>query len=45
MLIREYHAHDEKGWLRCRMLSFLDTAYFDNVLREKESYDNSAIGQ
>lgn len=29
--------------MRCRTLSFLDTAYYDNVLREKELYDNPAI--
>ncbi len=43
MLIRDYSANDEKGWLRCRVLSFLDTAYYDNVLREKEKYDNPSI--
>ncbi|AJH18514.1 GNAT family acetyltransferase [Bacillus mycoides] len=25
------------------MLSFLDTAYYDNVLRGKEKYENPAI--
>lgn len=34
---------DEVGWLRCRVLSFLDTAYFDNVLNKKEKYQNPAI--
>jgi GNAT superfamily N-acetyltransferase len=43
MKIRNYQPEDEKGWVRCRMLSFLNTAYFDNVLREKEQYDNPAI--
>jgi len=43
MQIRRYHADDEKGWVRCRALSFLDTAYYDNVLREKENYTNPAI--
>ncbi len=41
--IRSYRANDEVGWLRCRVLAFLDTAYFDNVLREKERYQHPAI--
>lgn len=43
MYIRDYKETDETGWLRCRVLSFLDTAYFDNVLRVKEKYKNSAV--
>lgn len=43
MEIRNYQPTDEQGWLRCRVLSFLDTAYFDNVLKEKEVYENPAI--
>jgi len=34
---------DEVGWIRCRVLSFLDTAYYDNVLNKKEEYQNPAI--
>lgn len=41
--IRPYQPTDEPHWLRCRVLAFLDTAYFDNVLREKERYANPAI--
>ncbi|WP_042221846.1 GNAT family N-acetyltransferase [Oceanobacillus manasiensis] len=43
MEIRSYNSNDEVGWLRCRVLSFLDTAYYDNVLKEKEKYENPAI--
>ncbi|MEH7223474.1 GNAT family N-acetyltransferase [Bacillus sp. JJ1566] len=43
MDIREYKSTDEVSWVRCRVLSFLDTAYFDNVLREKEKYENPSI--
>src|SRR5690625_1687329 len=44
MEIRLYDpTKDEIGWLRCRVLSFLDTAYFDNVLNKKEKYQNPAI--
>ncbi len=43
MKIRCYEPKDEIGWLRCRVLSFLDTAYFDHVLREKEKYLHPSI--
>ncbi|NLY85415.1 MAG: GNAT family N-acetyltransferase [Tissierellia bacterium] len=43
MIIREYEDRDSLGWVRCRVLSFLDTAYFDNVLREKEKYNNPSV--
>jgi len=33
--IRDYRAADETGWLRCRVLGFLDTAYFDDVATRK----------
>ena len=41
--IRTYRNEDEVGWVRCRALSFLDTAYYDNILRGKERYENPAI--
>ncbi|WP_250130156.1 hypothetical protein [Jeotgalicoccus sp. WY2] len=37
MEIRNYEEKDEKGWVRCRVLSFLDTAYYDDVHREKRN--------
>lgn len=43
MIIRDYTPNDETGWVRCRTLAFLETAYFDNVLKEKEHYENPAI--
>lgn len=35
--IRPYLPEDEQGWLRCRLLSFLGTAYFDDVKTRKPS--------
>ncbi|MEU5153823.1 GNAT family N-acetyltransferase [Glycomyces sp. NPDC021274] len=35
--IRPYLPEDERGWLRCRVLAFLDTAYFDDVKTRKPS--------
>lgn len=29
--VRTYRTSDERGWLRCRILSFLDTQYYDDV--------------
>lgn len=43
MIIREYKKEDEQGWLRCRVLAFLNTAYFDNVLTQKEVYKHPSI--
>lgn len=43
VVIREYADGDERGWVICRVLSFLDTAYFDNVLTAKERYEHPAI--
>ncbi|MEO3752298.1 GNAT family N-acetyltransferase [Streptomyces sp. B6B3] len=37
--IREYAPADETSWLRCRVLSFLGTAYFDNVKKAKTDID------
>ncbi len=41
--IRKYEPGDEQGWLRCRVLAFLDTAYYDNVFSRKETYENPSI--
>jgi ribosomal protein S18 acetylase RimI-like enzyme len=41
--VRPYRAADETGWVRCRVLSFLDSAFFDDVRREKEHYEHRAI--
>lgn len=43
MIIRDYNHRDETGWVRCRALAFLQTAYFDNVLTKKEHYQNPSI--
>ena len=42
-VIRPYEDRDERGWLVCRLLSFFDTAFFDDVLRAKEHYEKPAI--
>jgi ribosomal protein S18 acetylase RimI-like enzyme len=42
-IIREYSTDDEKGWVRCRVLAFLDSAYYDDVYPEKEHYSSQSI--
>src|SRR5262249_28580071 len=38
-----YGESDEEGWLRCSVLSFLHTAYFDSVFRQKPRYAQPAV--
>ena len=42
-IVRPYDDRDEQGWLRCRVLSFLTTAFYDAVHREREHYEHPAI--
>jgi ribosomal protein S18 acetylase RimI-like enzyme len=42
-VVRPYREADETGWIRCRSLSFLTSAFFDDVRREKERYDAPSI--
>ncbi|MEO5576474.1 MAG: GNAT family N-acetyltransferase [Gaiellaceae bacterium] len=41
--VRPYEPADEVGWLRCRLLSFFGSAFWDDVEREKERYPQPAI--
>ena len=34
-MVRDYRPGDEQAWLRCRVLAFLGTAYFDDVCTSK----------
>ena len=43
VVVRPYRAEDERGWVVCRVLSFLDSAFFDDVRRAKEHYEHPAI--
>lgn len=43
MIIREYQPNDELSWLRCRLLAFFDTSYYDDIKRSKTVYDNPSI--
>lgn len=41
--VRGYEPADEVGWVRCRVLAFLGSAFWDVVEREKERYERAAI--
>ena len=41
--LRSYTDADEQGWVRCRVLGFLDSAFYDDVRQEKEHYAGPAI--
>ena len=41
--IRPYRDGDERGWVVCRVLSFLDSAFYDDVRTTKEAYEHPAI--
>lgn len=36
MKIKAYTFAYEKSWLECRVLAYLDTAYYDNVFQKKK---------
>lgn len=42
-MIIDYSPEHARGWLRCRVLAFLDTAYYDDVYRAVPTFDNPAI--
>lgn len=41
--IRPYRDEDERGWVVCRVLSFLDSAFFDDVRTAKEHYERPSV--
>lgn len=43
MEIKSYVSEYEESWLRCRVLAFLQTAYFDDVLQAKPTYENPSL--
>ncbi|WP_410786759.1 GNAT family N-acetyltransferase [Kribbella sp. C-35] len=40
--IREYRDTDAAGWLRCRLLSFFGTEYYDDVAVQRKTFENPA---
>lgn len=42
--IRDYESPDEVGWLRCRVLSFLGTQYYDDVRSQRAPLEGASVG-
>ena len=43
LTIRPYREGDERGWVVCRVLAFLDSPFFEAVRQTKERYEHPAI--
>ena len=43
MVVRKYEESDERDWLRCRVISFLDCSYYNDVFTKRELYENDSI--
>lgn len=43
MVIREYMPADEREWLRCRVVSFLDCSYWNDVKTAREVYNHPSV--
>ncbi|TCC43418.1 GNAT family N-acetyltransferase [Kribbella sindirgiensis] len=41
--IREYRDEDEPSWLRCRLLSFFETEYYDDIMVNRPTIDVLAV--
>ncbi|MGI8415174.1 MAG: hypothetical protein ACR2P2_02990 [Nakamurella sp.] len=41
--IRRYRPGDHDGWVRCRVLSFLDTQYYDDVRPSRAALNDPSI--
>lgn len=43
MEIREYKDTDKNSWIRCRVVSFMDSSYYDDVQNFREKYQNPSV--
>ena len=43
LIIRPYNSSDQENWLKCRLVSFHDSAYYDDVCTKKPIFDNSSL--
>ena len=43
LIIRPYNSSDQESWLKCRLVSFHDSAYYDDVYTKKPIFDNSSL--
>ena len=43
LIIRPYYSSDAESWLKCRLISFHDSAYYDDVYIKKPIFNNSSL--
>ena len=43
MEIRKYKDTDKNSWIRCRVISFMDSSYYDDVQNFREKYENPSV--
>ena len=43
LIIRPYDISDEENWLKCRLVSFHNSAYYDDVYIKKPTFDNPSL--
>ena len=43
LIIRKYNVPEEESWLKCRLISFYDSAYYDDVYTKKPIFNNSSL--
>ena len=43
LIIRPYNSSDQESWLKCRLVSFHDSAYYDDVYTKKPTFDNPSL--
>ena len=43
LIIRPYNSSDEENWLKCRLVSFHDSTYYDDVYTAKPIFDNLSL--
>ena len=43
LIIRPYNSSDQEKWLKCRLVSFHDSAYYDDVYTEKSVFNNLSL--
>ena len=43
LIIRAYNSSDQESWLKCRLVSFHDSAYYDDVYTKKPIFNNSSL--
>jgi ribosomal protein S18 acetylase RimI-like enzyme len=43
LTIREYSSSDDEEWRKCRLASYFDSSYFDEIIKDKPRYENPVI--